>query len=171
MKKLFLSLVILVAAGIGASAMNLKEAFGALSNLPAVEVREPDYNLPVISDVVQNGHIAAAYNLDREQILVSGNAALAILNEVPLQYMVNGGCNGLVSAFVYATPDGEGANDILIAAMSGYRGSLAFLYGKADDASIEAIRQAPLHIEGSFLSLEATVPDAGEFNILLSKAR
>ncbi len=38
-------------------------------------------------------------------------------------------------------------------------------------AGPEAIRQAPLKMEGSFLSLEAAVPEVGEFNIILSKAR
>lgn len=163
--------MILAAAGLGASAMSLKEAFGALSNLPEISVREPDYNLPVINDFVQNGRIAAAYNLDRAQIKRSGDAALAILNQVPLHYMINGGSNGLVGAFVYASPDGEGSNDVLVAAMSGYRGSLVFMYGKADDKCLEAIQQAPLHIEGTYLSLEASVPDVGDFNIIMSKAR
>lgn len=157
---------------LGASAMNLKEAFNALSNIPAVSITSPDYNLPVISEVVLNGQIAAAYNLDATQIQQTGNAALTILNQVPLVYMINGGANNNVAAFVYTTPNDEGTNDILIVTMSGYKGSVVAMYGQVDDNVKNAIQSAPLNMQGDFLSIDTgDIPDAGYFNITLSKAR
>lgn len=155
----------------GAHAMDLKGAFNALSNLPEISIIQPDYNLPVIADELKDGELAAAYNLNREQIGDVGTAALAILNQVPLSYMVNGGLNGEVGAMVYAHPADSVTSEVLIVAMSGYRGSVVFMYGTMENAAVEAIRQAPLQIEGSFLSLEAKMPDDSTFNIILSKAR
>lgn len=172
MKKILLSLFAVVASVAGAFAMNLREAYTSLSELPQINVRAADYNLPVIADVVQDGEIAAAYNLDGEQIHKAGNAAFAILNEVPLSFVVNGGTNGEVAAFVYASPLRADTSEILVVAMSGLRGSVVAMYGTVDNAVVDAIRQAPLKIEGSFLSLEAHLPgDKGDFNIILSKAR
>ncbi len=172
MKKLLLSIMALATVTFGASAMNLKEAFNALSNLPAVSITAPDYNLPVVSEVVLNGQIAAAYNLDAEQILQTGNAALTILNQVPLVYMINGGCNHYVGAFIYTTPNDEGTNDILIVTLSGYKGSMVAMYGQVDDTVKNAICSAPLNIQGDFLSIDTgDIPDVGYFNITLSKAR
>lgn len=171
MKKLIAMLVVAIATISSASAMNLKEAFSALSNIQNVTVVAPDYNLPVISDIAQSGQIAAGYNLNKEQINQAGTAAFTILNQVPLTAMVNGGNNGEVAAFVYAMPNDSGSNDVLIAVMSGYKGSVVFLYGTADDASVAAIQSAPLNIEGNFLSLEAQMPNGNDFNITLSKAR
>lgn len=171
MKKFIMILCVAVATVASASAMSLKDAFAALSNIQNVSVTKPDYNLPVVPDVIDNLHIAAGYNLNQDQILASGNAAYTILNQVPLAYMINGGNNNEVSAFVYATPNASGSNDVLIAAMSGYKGSVVFLYGTIDNATLAAIQNAPLKMEGNFLSIEAQMPDDSEFNIILSKAR
>ncbi len=171
MKKFILALCAVLAVSAGAFAMNLKEAFDALSNIPNINVRVPDYNLPVVMDVIQNGRVAAAYNLDRGQIAESGNAAYALLNQVPLVHMINGGNNHQVAAFVYAEPDGKGANDVLIAVMSGYRGSVIFVYGTIDDATKDAIMNAPLEIDGSYLKMATSLADGNEFNIIVSKAR
>lgn len=171
MKKFILALCAVLAVSAGAFAMNLKEAFDALSNIPNINVRVPDYNLPVAMDVIQNGRVAAAYNLDRGQIAESGNAAYALLNQVPLVYMINGGNNHQVAAFVYAEPDGKGMNDVLIAVMSGYRGSVIFVYGTIDDATKDAIMNAPLEIDGSYLKMATSLADGNEFNIIVSKAR
>lgn len=171
MKKILLTLVLAVASVFGSYAMTLKEAFGALSDIQNISVRAADYNLPVISDVIADGQIAAAYNLPAEKILATGNAAYAILNQVPLADMINGANNNLAAAFVYATSNGDGTNDILIAVMSGYRGAVVFLYGTVSDAARLAIQSAPLEMEGAFLSLKAAIPGEGDFNIILSKAR
>lgn len=162
----------MLAAATGARAITLKEAFTALSNIPNITVTTPDYNLPVIGDIVRDGQIAAGYNLDRQQIFASGNAALAILNQVPLAYMINGANNNEVAAFVYSNPAGEGSNEVLIAAMSGYSGTVAFLYGQMDDATRDAIGNAPLEMQGTYLNLEATgLSSDAEFRIHFSKAR
>ena len=171
MKKFILSLVAIISATVSMSAMSLKDAFNALSNIPNVTVTAPDYNLPVIADAIQNCQLAAGYNMNQQQIEESGTAALTLLNQVPLTYMINGGANNQVAAFVYTNPVGENSNEILIAAMSGYRGSVVFLYGTVDNATQNAIENAPLKIECNFLSLEAKLPDGSDFNIVLSKAR
>lgn len=171
MKKLVLMLVVAIAAISNASAMNLKEAFNALSNIQNVNVVTPDYNLPIDADIVQNGQLAAGYNLNKEQIAEAGTAAFTILNQVPLTSMVNGGNNGEVATFIYATPNDSGSNDVLVVAMSGYKGSVVFLYTTANDDDVAAIKAAPLKIEGNFLSLEAQLPNDNQFNIILSKAR
>lgn len=171
MKKFILVLCAVLAVSAGAFAMNLKEAFGALSNIPNINVRVPDYNLPVSMDMVRDGRVAAAYNLNRAQIAESGGAAYALLNQVPLSYMINGANNNSVAAFVYVVPGDDGANEVLIAVMSGYYGSVVFVYGTIDDAVKEAIQNAPLEMEGSFLKMDAKLADGDEFNIVVSKAR
>lgn len=172
MKKFFLSLIAVLAFVGSASAMGLKEAFNALSNLPHVSVTKPDYNLPVVNDVIQNTTIAAGYNLNQQQIFEAGNATYAILNQVPLAYMINGANNNEVAAFIYTTPNNEGNYDILIAAMSGYRGSVVFIYGTIDEVCKNAIQNAPLEMQENYLSIQAdSIPNVGDFNIILNKAR
>lgn len=154
-----------------ASAMNLKDAFNALSNIQNVSVTTPDYNLPVAIDPIHNMQIAAGYNLNKGQIFESATAAFTILNQVPMANIINGGTNNQVAAYVYATPNAFGSNDVLIVAMSGFKGSIVAIYGTMDDASVAAIKAAPLNMEGSYLSIEAKMADDTEFNIILSKAR
>lgn len=154
-----------------ASAMNLKEAFNAISNVQNVTVVAPDYNLPVTADPIQNMQLAAGYNMNKEQIFESATAVFTLLNQVPMANIINGGTNNQVAAYVYATPNAFGSNDVLIVAMSGFKGSVVAIYGTMDDASVAAIKAAPLKIEGSFLSLEAKMADDTEFNIILNKAR
>lgn len=154
------------------STISLKEAFSSLSNIQNISVTAPDYNLPVVSDFVENGTIAAGYNMNASQVYESATEAFAILNKVPLTYMINGGNNNNVAAFVYTEPNDNGSNDILIAAMSGSKGSVVFMYGTVNDICKSAIQNAKLEIQGDFLSLEAdSLPDVGDFNIILSKAR
>lgn len=172
MKKIIVSLIAVLAFVASASAMGLKEAFNALSNLPNVSVTKPDYNLPVINDAIHNATIAAGYNLDQRQIFESGTAAYTILNQVPLAYMINGANNNEVTAFIYTTPNNEGNYDILIAAMSGYKGSVVFIYGTVDEVSKNAIQNATLEMQGSYLSIKADpIPNIGDFNIILNKGR
>ena len=173
----------------GASAMNLKEAFNALSNIPNINVRQPDYNLPGdFLGPLKNVQVAGAYNLNQQQIGQTGNVAFTLLNQVPLTYMINGGNNGFVGAFIYAepsTPTLQTANlstpqdiaydttttyDILIVVFNGSRGTVTSIYGTTDAATVNAINQAPVTIEGNTLTLESQLPD-GDFNIILNKAR
>lgn len=171
MKKILLSLIALLGLSVGASAMSLKEAFSALSNLQNITVKTPDYNLPIVADVVQDGQIAAGYNLNKEQVFETATAAYTVLNQVPLSTMINGGNNGQVAAFIYSTPNSNGSNDVLIVVMSGYKGSVVSMFGTMSDAAKEAIQNAPLEIQGINLNMNATLADGNEFNITLSKAR
>ena len=171
MKKFAILLFAVIASVAGAAAMNLKDAFDALSNIPNVQTVTPDYNLPVTLDGIKDYQLSAAYNLKAEGIFQTGNAALTILNQVPMAYMINGGGNHLVCAYVYTTPNADGSNDILVAVMSGFRGSAVFVYGKVDSATAEAIQMAPFQMEGTFISLNAPLPDNSEFNIYLTKGR
>ena len=47
MKKTLFTLIALISVALGASAMSLKDAYKALSNIPNVSVVKPDYNLPM----------------------------------------------------------------------------------------------------------------------------
>lgn len=171
MKKFLLSLLALIGISAGASAMNLKEAFTALSNLQNINVRTADYNLPIVTDMGQDVQIAGAYNLNKDQVFETATAAYAILNQVPLANMINGGNNAQVAAFIYSTPNGDGTNDLLIVVMSGYKGMVVSMYGTVSDAAKEAIQNAPLEIQGINLNMNATTADGAEFNITLSRAR
>lgn len=171
MKKIISVLVSLIAISVSASAINLKEAFDALSNVPNINVRQADANLPVVDELITDGRIAAAYNLDAAKIFETGTSVYTILNQIPISYMINGGNNNQVAAFVYATPDGTGSNDILVVVMSGYRGSAVSIFGTATNETVEAIKAAPFEMEGSYLNLSAKVPEVGEFNITLDKGR
>ena len=151
--------------------ISLKEAFDELSKVQNVAMTAPDYNLPVIADVIRDAKIAAAYNLDAAGIKETGDQAFKVLDKLPMVKIINGGSNGEVAAFVYAEPNDSGSNDALIAVMSGYRGSVVFMYGTMDDTAKEAIQNAPLSIEGNYLNLDTTLPDDNQFRISISKAR
>ena len=170
MKKIFIFLS-LAAMSLSASAIDLKDAYNALSNIPNINMRQADANLPVIGDLIIDGQIAGAYNLNAEKINTTATAVYTILNQIPMSYMINGGSNGQVSAFVYAMPNNSGTNDILVVTMSGLRGSAVSIFGTATNESVEVIKMAPFEMEGSYLNLSANVPDVGDFNITLSKAR
>lgn len=179
MKKTLLSLITLLSVALGASAMSLKDAYKALSNIPNVSVTNPDYNLPMdISAMpdygftLNDGNLAAGYNMNAAQIKETGDAAYTILNQVPMVRMINGANNNLVAAFVYAEPTGENSNDVLIAAMSGYRGSVVFMYVQnVPDATCTALQSASVEMAGSFLSLNAKLSGNDEFSIILNKGR
>ena len=151
--------------------ISLKEAFDELSKVQNVAITEPDYNLPVIADVISDAKIAAAYNLDAAGIKASADQAFKVLDKLPMSKIINGGTNGEVAAFVYAEPNESGSNDALIAVMSGYRGSVVFMYGTMDNTAKEAIQNAPLSIEGINLNLDTTLPDGNEFHITINKGR
>ena len=171
MKKFIFILVALIGLSVSASAITLKEAYSALSNVPNINMRQADYNLPIVDELIADGQIAGAYNLDATKIFETGTAIYTILNQIPMSYMINGGTNHQVAAFVYATPNEKGTNDILVVAMSGYLGSAVSMFGTATNETVEAFKSAPFEMEGSFLNLSAKVPNVGEFNITLNKGR
>ena len=179
MKKTLLTLIALVSVALGASAMSLKDAYKALSNIPNVSVANPDYNLPMdisampdYGFILNEGNLATAYNLNAPQIKETGDAAYTILNQVPMVRMINGANNNDVAAFVYAEPTSENSNDMLIVAMSGYRGSVVFMYVEnVPDALCTAIQNAPVEMAGNYLSLKAKLQGDDEFSIILNKGR
>lgn len=158
MKKLTIILLALVCSVLGIYAMNLKEAYDALSNLPKITTELNDTITASINNKVveKNGvmKVAGARNLNGEDIKTVGNATLSILNQVPLSYMINGGNNGLVAAFVYCTPNETGSNDMLVVTMSGEQGDLTYLYmTDVNDTSKLCIQEGKLTLDGSSLSI------------------
>lgn len=158
MKKLTIVLLALVCSVLGIYAMNLKEAYNALSNLPKITTELNDTITASINNKVveKNGvmKVAGARNLNGEDIKTVGNATLSILNQVPLSYMINGGSNGLVAAFVYCTPNETGSNDMLVVTMSGEQGDLTYLYmTDVNDTSKLCIQEGKLTLNRSSLSI------------------
>ena len=70
MKKIILLFAIFLSITYSSSAMCLKEAFNALSNVPNISVKT-NYNTPILGLIV-NGQLAAANNLNESQILECG---------------------------------------------------------------------------------------------------
>lgn len=156
-----------------ASAISLREAFSALSNLPNVSVKEnldlkdlTNGKCPVRLDSLKIAQFAIGYDLDESEIFATGNGAYAILNQIPFQYMINGANNNNVCAFIYSTPyEGQpGMNHILIAVMSGQWGTVCFVDAMAEDKEREAIQAASIEMKGDYLNM--VVPDY--FNITIN---
>lgn len=155
MKKVILTLIVLFAAAADISAMNLKEAFAALSNIPNVS-RSADIDAARSSTGIEatgDWQIATAYNLGPSQISETVNAEYTILNQVPLTYMINGANNGLTSVFAYATPNADGTYDMLFAIMNGYHGEVVFMLTTVDKTIRDAIQNAKLTMQGASLTL------------------
>lgn len=154
MKRSVLILFALICSVWGTYAMDLREAYNALSNLPKITTEFKD---TVTVNVVENSSImkvAGAHNLNSEDIKQVGNATFAILNQIPLSYMINGGNNGLVAAFVYCTPNENSSNDMLIVTMSGEQGDLTYLYvTDVNETSKLSIQQSKLTLKDSSLSI------------------
>lgn len=173
MKRILLIIAITLVSVVGASAINLQEAFSALSNLPNVTVKEnldlkdlTNNKCPIKLDSLKIAQVAIGYDLDAEKIAVTGNGAFAILNQIPFQYMINGANNNNVCAFLYSTPyEGHpGLNHLLIAVMSGEWGSVVFADAIIADKERDAIQAASIEMKGS--SLNMSVPDY--FNITIN---
>ncbi len=164
MKKIVLLLTIALSFALSASAISLKEAFNALSNVPNISVKS-DYNTPILGLIV-NGELAMASDLNESQILESGNAVYTILNQVPLMWMINGGNNNLVAAFVYASPEStNGIYEVLMVLMSGKYGDITIIYGGIDKAAKDALQNASLTMESDKISIHANLPNGNTYNI------
>lgn len=173
MKKLLLILVMSVAYIASASAINLQEAFSALSNLPNVSVKETEdlkelsnNKCPIKLDSLKVLQVAAAYDLDAEKIKTTANGAFTILNQIPLQYMINGANNNSVCAFLYSTPykGHPGLNHLLIAVMCGEWGTVVFEEAIVNDKVRDAIQAASIEMKGNYLNM--VIP--GYFNITIN---
>lgn len=98
--------------------------------------------------------VSRVVGLNREEIKATGDATLAVLDQIPLTSMINGGCNGLVGAFVYSAINEAGTNDVLIVTMSGEQGDLTYLFvTDLDEYSKLCLQDAKLTMEGSSLSI------------------
>lgn len=164
MKKYLLILFALTLSAMGSYAMNLKEAYNALSNLPKISTELNDTVTVSVNNVVVKENavikVAGAHNLNGEDIRAVGNATEAILNQVPLSYMINGGNNGYVGAFVYCTTNESGSNDMLIVTMSGEQGDLTYMYlTNVDENSKLCIQEGRLTLQGSSLSIIPSNPN------------
>lgn len=173
MKRILLIIAITLVSVASASAINLQEAFSALSNLPNVTVKEnmdlkelTNNKCPIKLDSLKIAQVAIGYDLDAEKIAVTGNGAFAILNQIPFQYMINGANNNNVCAFLYSTPyEGHpGLNHLLIAVMSGEWGSVVFADAIIADKERDAIQAASIEMKGN--SMNMSVPDY--FNITIN---
>ncbi len=68
--------------------------------------------------------------------------------------MINGGCYGLVGAFVYCAVYEAGTNDVLIVTMSGEQGDLTYLFvTDLDEYSKLCLQDAKLTMAGISLSI------------------
>lgn len=157
MKKYILILIALACSILSTYALNLKEAYNALSNLPNISTELNDTISVSINNVVEKDGImkvAGAHNLNSEDIKAAGNATFAILNQIPLSDMINGGNNGYVGAFVYCTPNESGSNDMLIVTMSGGQGDLTYMFvTDVDENSRLCIQEGELTLHGNSLSI------------------
>lgn len=158
MKKYILVLFALACSVLSTYAMNLKDAYYALSNLPKITTQYNDtITVTINNDVVENDiimKVAGAHNLNKEDIKSVGNATFSILNQIPLSYMINGGNNGLVAAFVYCTPNENGSNNMLIVTMSGEQGDLTYLYvTDVNETSKLCIQEGKLTLKDASLSI------------------
>lgn len=165
MKRILLIIAITLVSVASASAINLQEAFSALSNLPNVTVKEnmdlkdlTNNKCPIKLDSLKIAQVAIGYDLDAEKIAVTGNGAFAILNQIPFQYMINGANNNNVCAFLYSTPyEGHpGLNHLLIAVMSGEWGSVVFADAIIADKERDAIQAASIEMKGNSLNMSVT---------------
>lgn len=157
MKKYVPILLALVCSVMSVRAIDLREAYDALSHLPNVStVIDDTVSVTIDKDAKYAGTMEAAraVNLNREEIKATGDATLAVLNQIPLTSMINGGCNGLVGAFVYSAVNEAGTNDMLIVTMSGEQGDLTYLFvTDLDEYSKSCLQDAKLTMEGSSLSI------------------
>lgn len=87
--------------------------------------------------------VSRAVGLNREEIKATGDVTLAVLDQIPLTSMINGGCNGLVGAFVYSAINEAGTNDVLIVTMSGEQGDLTYLFVTDLDEYSNCVSKTP----------------------------
>ena len=176
MRKIAITIIAMLLAVASASAISLKEAYAAISNAPDMSTVVNDapstIKIDSITDRLPEFKIATAYNLSAVKIFETGNAIFAILNQVPLSRMINGGNNQQAAAFVYAEPTADGKYDFLVVTMSGYSGDVCALYTVVNEATIDAFQNAKLTIEGPTLSLvPMKSPGANKFNIAIDTHR
>lgn len=146
MKKYVLILITLMCSVMSARAIDLREAYNSFSRLPKVSnVLDDTVSVTIDKAAKYEGSmlVSRAVGLNREEIKATGDATLAVLNQIPLTCMINGGCNGLVGAFVYCAVNEAGTNDVLIVTMSGEQGDLTYLFVTDLDEYSNCVSKTP----------------------------
>lgn len=170
MRRILFTIAILFATMAGVSAMSLPEAYRALCNIPNISQTEipesSSINYNSATDSIANVEIASAVHLDASGILQTGNAVYTILNQVPLEYMINGANNNLVSAFIYATPSTDNKYDCLIVLMNGYAGDVGIIYMTCDKIIKEELQNAAVTIHKASLSIKS--PKGSDIDITIN---
>ena len=139
MKKFLFILIMALVCVASAAAINLKDAFSALSKLPNVSVKEnldlkdlTNNRCPVKLDSLKVVQVAIAYDLDAEKIMTTANGAYTILNQIPFQ---------------------PGMNHLLMAVMSGEWGSVIFVDAIVKNNERDAIQAASIEMKGNYLNM------------------
>lgn len=157
MKSYIIILSAVIISAFNTSAMSLKEAFNALSNLQYVSISVDEKPSTIIIDQKVDSigplKIASAYNLDAARIFETGTAACAILNQVPMSQMIVGANNEDVAAFVYATQAEVDKYDLLVVVMSGYHGDIKITYTTESEATVNAFQQSKVYMQGAELEI------------------
>lgn len=159
MKRILLTIAVLFATLASVSAMSLPEAYRALCNVPNMSQTEipktSSINYNSTADSIAIVGMASATSLDAAGILQTGNAVYTILNQVPLEYMINGANNNLVSAFIYATPTADNRYDCLMVLMSGYGGDVGIISMTCDKNIKEELQNAVVTMRGASLTIKS----------------
>lgn len=169
MKRILITIAILFATMAGVSAMSLTEAYSALCNVPnmsqTVIPKTSSINYNSETDSIADVAMASATNLDAARILQTGNSVYTILNQIPLEYMINGANNNLVSAFIYATPCADNRYDCLMALMSGYTGDVGIISMTCDKNTKDELQNANVTMHGASLSIKG--PEGSDIDIAI----
>lgn len=168
MKKLFVLIVVFVATIAGASAMDLKEAFAALIKVPDVslqaDVKHSEAPVDMTEEGIYSAEIATAADLSRVRTAEAMDSVYSVLNQLPIEYMINGANNGTVGCFIYSVPDGDGKYEILMAVLSPCTGNMEFTFLRADERIRDAIRNATVRMQGTCLTI--VYPENSESHII-----
>ena len=130
----------------------LEDVFDQLSQIPGV-AEDTFPNMKFRGYEIKVEKSAVAKNLNRQQIEDTGNAMYAILDKVPMGYIVNGATNHLAAGFVYANRLSDDNNEVLMVACSGAAGMYAAYYGTANNSTVTALQMAPLSMQGQHFTL------------------
>ncbi len=144
---------------------SLKDAYDQLSQIKGVS-EDSISNIKWGKYEVKIENNAGATNLDRQQIDSTGNAMLAILDRVPMKYIVNGATNQLAAGFVYANRLSADTNEVLIVAGSGEAGMFSASYGIANDSTVYALRISELSMQGQRFKLTLESSPGEQINLI-----
>ena len=152
MKKLFLTLIALVAASAACFAqITLKDAYEGLADLPGmssksaqtVKVDGNDAICNVVSASAQTSSASSAQNY-RDQFIY-------MIESLPIRNMLVGANNQREMATIFAEPAGNGQYNILVLKANTLSGDFTASYGQADQATVDAIRNCQVSMDSDEL--------------------